>query len=224
MSRFFVLSPPVRTTRLAEWADSVEVESIACPTHQGHRRAGRRVSQLAITLPDAEIADFVWTWAGELLVAEHVVSGLLSARITGFDVHPVSVRLRRTGVTPPEVFELRVTGWGGVAPSESGVVLDRTKSCADCGLLIYTAFTDPAKLVSESRWDGSDVFLVWPLPKYVFVTKRVVELIKTKGWKGVSIQRLEDLKSATTELSPGRLSFYMPSGRAVELGAAAGIS
>lgn len=224
MSRFFVLGPPERTTRLAEWDDSVEVASIVCPTHTGHRRAGRRVSALAVTIPDAETADFIWTWAGELMVREHVAQELRTAGLTGFELDPVVVRLRRSTECAPSLFEMRTTGWGGIAPEQAGVILDRSRSCPDCGLLIYSSFTDAAKLVSESQWDGSDVFLLWPLPRYVFVTKRVVDLIRTRGWKGVSITPLEKLESAVAELNPGRLSFYLPMARAIALGSAAGIS
>jgi hypothetical protein len=224
LSRFFVLSPPERMGRLAEWNDSVEVASIVCPTHAGHRRPGRRVSPLAVVLPDAEVADFVWTWAGELMVREQVANDLIDEGITGIVLDPVAVSLRRGGAPAPPLFEVRVTGWGGVAPEESGASLNRTKSCAECGLLIYTPFTNAAMLVPENQWDGSDVFLLWPLPRYVFVTRRVVELIRAKGWKGVSIVPAEELESTATELSPGRLSFYMPMERAIELGSVAGIS
>jgi hypothetical protein len=81
----------------------------------------------------------------------------------------------------PLLWELAVTGWGGIAPESSGVMLDHSASCSECGLLIYTSFTDASRLVDEKQWDGSDIFMVWPLPKFVMVANSVAELIRAEG-------------------------------------------
>ena len=41
----------------------------------------------------------------------------------------------------------------------------------------YSDFTNPEFLIDESQWDGSDFFMVWPLPRFIFVSNRGPRLI-----------------------------------------------
>lgn len=109
-----------------------------------------------------------------------------------------------------------------MAPPESGLKFSKEKSCPHCNHLRYVGPGDPTKLVREDQWDGSDFFMVWPLPKHYFVTQRVVDLVRSEKITGVQIKRpdqLEIIDGAT----PGPLSRYMPDARAKKLGEPLGI-
>lgn len=212
---------PESTTQLAAWAEGeVELDAVECATNPGHRRAGRRLTDLSVVLPNQVVEDVVWTWHGECLVQEWVVNCLREHGLTRFETRPVRARFEKSSRDAPILRELVVTGWGGLAGPESGIVL--SKRCSTCGLLRYTACTNPERLIRESEWDGSDLFIVWPLPKFIFVSERFVTIIREKQVSGVFLRRPADLR-LSGGFGPGRLSYRMPARRAVELGAPLGI-
>jgi len=164
---------------LAEWADSVRLESVICSVHPGHRRAGRRLTDLTIILPSPRVGDFVWTWYSDCLVTDRVLELFRQAGFSGFEVRPVTVervkRLGKEGLEDiPRLWELVVTGRGGDARPESGIrVIYR---CEACGLVEYSSYRNGI-LVDEDQWDGSDFFTVNGYPKFILVTERVKDLI-----------------------------------------------
>ena len=70
-------------------------------------------------------------------------------------------------------------------------------------------------MIDASQWDGSDFFIVWPLPLYVFVTSRVVQVIRDHRLMGVRLKTPAELE--IDGASPGRLSHWMPEDRARQL-------
>jgi hypothetical protein len=206
---------------LAEWDQTaVDLESVICPIDPGHQRPGKRITDLSVILPNSPLGDFVWTWQSECLVQSRPLEIFKERGFRGFKTTPVQARFKRPGVEPPKLWELSVTGWGGVAPTASGVHL--IKSCPGCGLLQYSGFTNPEHLVDLDAWDGSDFFMVWPLPGFIFVTNRVAEAILNRGLTGLKLLPLSGLTSHDG-LSPGRLSYWMPEPRARKLGEPLGI-
>ena len=114
--------------------------------------------------------------------------------------------------------ELLVTGWGGIAPESSGIrEVDR---CRACGHLLYSGIEEPRELIDIDKWDGSDFFIVWPLPRYRFVTARVAQVCNKYRLSGVSLNRNfpSPSRAVLPGYSPGRLSYYMPPQRAHLLG------
>lgn len=225
MSTFWVLSPG-SDAKLAEWSSEVEVEEVRCPVSPGHQRAGKRTTDLSVVLPSSAVQDFVWTWNADLLVRREVVSVFEAEGVTGFSTHPAMARFARgPGAAPaPILSEFVVTGWGGVASPLSGISLDGKLSCPACGLLVYTGLTNPANLIDERQWDGSDVFIAWPLPKFIIVTDRVADVIKRHELTGAQLEKLEAIRVSAPTLSPGRLSYRMPEPRAHQLGDRLGIA
>lgn len=219
--RFFKLSSPESEARLARWDEPMNLEQITCPVNDGHMRGGRRTTDLSIVLPRV-VEDFVWTWLSECMIQQRVLDLFRQAGFTGFEVKPVKARFRgKSTRVPPVLWELIVTGWGGMAPPESGIHLLEEKSCKVCGHLRYSGLTNPERLIDERKWDGSDFFIVWPLPNYRFVSERVADFIGKQGLTGVRFLRPETLE--VDGASPGRLSHSMPEARARELGEALGI-
>ncbi len=237
---YYELSRPDTVRRLAEWDDSVRLESVRYPVDPGHARVGKRLTDLSVLLTSRRIPDFVWTWYSDCLIQDHVLRFFRGQGFTGFDVKPCSGshedRARRPDLCDdnpglrageaaqleiPTLWELVVTGWAGVAPPESGVRL--AKFCPACSHRVYSRFTSPTKLIDESQWDGSDFFMVWPLPRYTFITDRVAKAIRGNKLRGALLKPLSKLECKVSSLSPGRLSHWMPEDRARQLGEPFGI-
>lgn len=220
--KFWHLSDAKSPRSPAEWVhEEMDLESVPCSVDEGHQHQGKRLTDLSVKLPGYSPEDFVWTWYSECLMQDHVLHVLEKHGFTGFHVKPVKARFEKNLLnSPPRLWELVVTGWCGLAPPESGVRLEQ--NCNACGHMRYSGFSDPEKVIDESQWDGSDFFIVWPLPMYIFITDRVASVIKQAQFKGVSLVALSDLKP-TDGHSPGRLSYVMPEARAREIGRPLGI-
>lgn len=163
----------------------------------------------------------IFTWMSECLIKESVRLIFESEGLTGFSALPARAKIKKTGASI-SVHELAITGWGGIAPEASGI--REVERCAGCGHLVYSRLEAPEKLIDIRNWDGSDFFMVWPLPRFRFVTERVVEACQRYGVTGVVFsQNLPIDRTEGASYSPGRLSYYMPRERAHLLGGAFGI-
>jgi hypothetical protein len=225
LTNFWLLSAPDDTRGHADWDDSVDLAGpIVCPVYPAHQRAGKRTSALHVVLPSAQVCDFVWTWTSECLVQESVLSLFEAEGVTGFVAEQATARFARPDREAPRLSEIVPTGWGGIAPKESGVRLMPEASCQYCGLLVYSGFKRAVDLIDETQWDGSDVFIVWPFPRLLIVTERVARLIEAHELSGARLQRLADVRGTQQTVSPGRLSYWMPEERARSLGSSVGIA
>jgi hypothetical protein len=224
-SNFWCLGSPDSTARLADWDDEMDTETVICPIDEGHPRGGKRLTDLSVVLPGGAVQDFVWIWGSEGLVQDHVLKLFKANGLTGYQVKPVKARFKRASAQePPVLWEIVVTGWAGIAPPESGIRL--VEHCPACGFRVYSAWTNPERLIDSSQWDGSDFFIVWPLTGHIFITDRAADVIRGNRLSGAVLTPSTDLafpQSVIPQLSPGRLSYSMPEDRARELGAALGI-
>jgi hypothetical protein len=199
-------------------------EQVTCPKNPGHRTGGKRRTDLSVLLPNFETKDIVWTWYSECLVSDNVLQFLQSNQFTGFEIKLVKALFKQKSPTPPpSLWEIVVTGWGGIAPSESGISLK--ERCEGCGYSHYGVLECAERLIDETQWDGSDFFMVWPLPRFIFVTKRVRDAIVGAEFKGAVFKGLQQLVFTPDcrDFSPGRLSYWMPDDRARQLGEPLGI-
>jgi hypothetical protein len=223
-SQFWHLAHPNSTARNAEWVQGdMQLEHVTCPAKEGHRRGGKRLTNLSVALRGKGVEDFIWTWLSECLVRDQVLELFRASGFTGIDVRPVKAKFKRPcGDDPPRLWELVITGWAGIASVESGIKL--TEKCDACGLLRYSRCENLGKLIEVSHWDGSDFFMVWPLPKFIFVTERVAKAIRENRLTGAILARPEDMSFGLPPgFGPGRLSYWMPERRARELGGTLGI-
>jgi hypothetical protein len=220
--KFYLLREPQKNQCVADANKTTTpaMEKIRCPINAGHSR-GRRTSPLDIVIPCDPPPDVIFTWMSECLIQEQTQRAFVSEGLTGFSVLPAKAKTDKT-LRPVPVYELIVTGWGGLAPEDSGI--RETQRCPGCGLLVYSRLEAPEKLIDVERWDGSDFFMVWPLPRFRFVTERVVETCERYGVTGVTFsENWPSDRRVSTGFSPGRLSYYMPAERAHLLGAPFGI-
>lgn len=222
-STFWSLASPNSTARLAKWVDGeMDLEQVICPIDEGHRRGGKRLTNLSVTLPGRTVHDFVWTWQSECLVQEHVLDLLRKRGFTGFDVRPVRARFKRASEgEPPRLWELIVTGWAGMASPTSGIRL--LERCPGCGDSVYSGVNNLGAVIDASKWDGSDFFMVWPLPKFIFVTDRVAQVVRQSRLAGAVLKQPRDVNLSGGTVGGGRLSYWMPEDRARELGRPLGI-
>ncbi|MGQ0676433.1 MAG: double-CXXCG motif protein [Rhodospirillales bacterium] len=221
--QFWQLKKPASDDR-AEWDHpKMDLEQVTCPVSPGHRRSGRRLTELSVVLAKKRVDDLVWTWQSELLVQDRVLVALRDHGLTGFTAKKAYARFKGdTKATPPRLWEIQVTGWGGMAVDGAGIRL--IQHCPACRYFKYSV-ADPTRLVDPAQWDGSDFFMVWPLPRYVFVSDRAAALLKRSGFKGFTLIPAAEirLKSGDT-VTPGRLSNWMPKERAELLGGPLGIA
>ena len=215
-----------------DWDKTVELEQIVCPANSEHKWGGKRITDLSVVLKKRQTFDVMWTWGSECLIQPRILDAFQQQGFTGFQVNPVHARFKRHFPSaPPRFWELVITGWAGLASPESGIQLDSAKSCRDCGKLRYTKAVNYSKIIDERNWDGSDFFIVWPLPKFIFVTDRVREFVQKNDIRLTHFVRPEDLQPKTSfeqrvekGFGPGRLSYWMPEDRAHQLGDPLGIS
>ena len=209
-------------TQFAEWSESVHYgDKVLCPLVSGHSRPGRRSNPLSVELP-SRLRDFMWTGMSECLVQDRVVELFEQDSVTGYALSEVEASFRKPSkLPPPRLRELLVRGWGGLAPPSSGVRL--LESCPGCGHRVYSTFSSPLKLIDPSAWDGSDVFMVWPLPRFIMVTTKVANLIERAELTGAALIPISQLHTQGDTLTPGSLSDWFPSEEAARLGSKIGI-
>lgn len=220
--QFWHLTSSESQAKLAVWSDETDIETVCCPLNEMHQRTGKRLTDLSVILPRKTVQDFVWTWQSECLILDRVLAIFRSESVTGFDVKPTKARFVGRGTGQPTLlWELIVTGWAGMAPADCGVHL--LKHCPACGQTTYSVPNQMQKLIRIDQWDGTDFFIVWPLPRYIFVTNRVADLIRDHKLTGAVLKRPEDIAFSGDSCSAGRLSYWMPEHRARELAEKSGI-
>jgi hypothetical protein len=135
---------------------------------------------------------------------------------TGYRLRPATVRFR-DGSLSHEYSQIVVSGWAGVAPPESGIEL--IEACGDCGYKRYSPLQHPEHLIDWSQWTGDDFFIVWPLPKYMMITRRVADVLAELKVKSYC---LKDPRVSQQQYSfgytVGALSDYVPEDLAIRYG------
>ena len=207
VTKFWVLAEPETAEaerRRARWnkKDGLDYETISCPIDpMSHRRAGRRITPLSVTLPNREPVEFIWT-AFECMIQESVLQFLGDAGFTGYEVIPARARFTASGRQPPKLWELRAKGSAGLISPESGYKV--LSICPGCGLIDDGAkIADPTKVVDESKWGGTDFFRVQPISGWMFVTNRVVEALSKTNFRGWAAYSLAEMKESFDIAVPG---------------------
>ncbi len=214
-TNFWILSPPANERLLAKRdEDEAPIETIKCPVEPGHQRGGRREGFLTVLLPRTQ-SDILWTWHSDCLISPRTLEVFINNKLTGFEARPVRTKFKSQSLKIPDFSELKPIGWGGIAPESSGIAL--IDFCEACGHTEYSSFTRADQLIEPSQWDGSDFFIVWPLPKFVFVSERAREVILENNLTGAVITPVADLTHGPRGLSPGKLEYWLPEAKAREL-------
>jgi hypothetical protein len=223
MSTIFWLLDAPPAQQFAEEANDSKHDPIICPIHASHRSGVRRIGNLSIVVRPSAMKDFVWSWSTDILISEKILGLFKKHQVTGYETAPVKVVCGKASDAPPAPLrELIVTGWGGAAAAAAGVKL--IECCPACGHRYYT-IAEPSLLIDETAWDGSDLFIVWPLPKYRFVSDRLAHILRSEKISGIKLIPAADIPMKKgARVGPGSLSYWMPEARARELGDPFGIS
>lgn len=186
-----------------EYAEATDWEAISCPLNDGHQRAGKRIKDLMIELPSPKVPHFMKTMLSDWIISEEVAQLFSAAGFSGYKLRPVTVVKVRSGSKKdiPPLWEFVVTGSAGEAHPKSGIRLKNR--CDACNHEIYTAFGN-GLFIDESKWDGSDFFTVWPLPKFIIVTERVKRFILRHNLENCKLVSTDELvgKGEQGELTP----------------------
>jgi hypothetical protein len=184
-------------------------EIIHCPQDPNHLRPGKRIHDLSVEYPlDALTDEMAWTGDSDCLVRRSLSSLFRLSEITGFETRPIEVTLDGIPIDHDQE-EFVTVGWGGIASPGSGVRLNDAESCLACGHLVYTGVTDWPNLIDFRQWDGSDIFMVWPLPRFKLVTDKVAKLLADKKIRELTLTPLCAMEPEEGELSPGRVGYWL---------------
>ncbi len=182
-----------------------------------------RLGDLSVIVSPLAVKDFTWTWLSDILVSQEVLDLFEKYCVTGFEARRARTSFRKNIKVPaPALFELVVTGWGGFAAPAAGVSL--VESCSACGHKVY-AIAEPSHLIDAGAWDGSDFFIVWPLPRYRFVSDRLAGILRQERISGIKLVPAPEIDmDRGARVSPGVPALFMPESRVRELDQRFGIS
>lgn len=219
---FFRLTRPDESARNAEWAKGNEYAMAA----DGETCGWLFQRPFRCIVRKQQMGDIIWSGWAQCLISDHVLKLFRDEGITGFEVHRADPRLMFPHDPKEAVFWLvTVTGWGGMARSESGIT--KIIDPSELGRLVYSRCINPAAIIDPQQWDGSDFFIVWPLPNYFWVTSKVASLLKKhklKRFRLIPPQELTfGLQVGEIGFGPGRLCQYFNEERAKQIGGPLGI-
>jgi hypothetical protein len=115
------------------------------------------------------------------------------------------------GCRPAErLFEVGITGFAGFATPPHGVNI--RERCDECGIYSFS-FDDPfASLIDQRKWDGSDFFTIWPLPKIQICTAKAVAALRGYNVSGVAAIPIEEYELIGHTAAPGLPSARLEDG------------
>jgi hypothetical protein len=209
-----------RSGCIVESGRGLDFEQVRCSADRGHTRPGRRLNQLDVVVHRKPIPDVMFTQFHDYLMLDRVREEFVGNGVTGLNFASTKAVVKGTQ-EKLTLWEAIVVGWGGHVAPESGVHLE--EECPVCHDRYYSAISDPEKLIQLDQWDGSDVFMIWPLPKFMFVTERVARLIMRSGIIGVNVLKALPPSLLGDGFGPGGLGLWMPDERAHMIGDPLGI-
>lgn len=188
-SKFWMMEPTGSDSQLARWHPDMRFEAhTPCPVTSEHH-SSRRVPELKVVLMGKSVfRHFNWTWYHECLVRRDLADALEASGLTGFQLKPVEATLKNGQPPEQRLFEFTATGWGGITPGARLL-----QDCAGCGWRRYDSIRPTGFTIDETQWNGTDFFIVWPLPMHIFVTQRVVNFVKEHRFSGVKFLPLVEL-------------------------------
>jgi hypothetical protein len=188
--------------------DTVEdpYEVSLCPVTSGihQHRSIRRRGDLALEVKHRK-RDQLMIWSFSQPVVHASLLAEFAARgFTGYRLRPAAVRFR-DGYLSQDYQELCVTGWAGLARPESGIRL--LEDCPGCSYRKYSGLEDASRLIDWSQWTGADFFIVWPMPGYLLITRRVADLLASLAVKSYGLDTLSNRGESSVQARIRRLGF-----------------
>lgn len=182
-----------------------------CTTY--HSLAVKRAERLTVTPPAGSEADFIWSWYSDVLMNDRAREALSSSDVSGYSAVSVEVRNPRRGAgagATANLWELQIHGFAGFADA-SGCV-EVLQGCAECGAFTFRFHSPFYKLLNEEKWDGTDLFTIWPFPRIVLCSGRILKVIENYALTGISVIPIEEFELTASEsrgVSAGMPSAYL---------------
>jgi hypothetical protein len=158
---------------------------------------------------------FLFTWDSKCLVQRRVIDLMQRERLTGFWTKPAKAAMERAGEEIP-VQQFCVSGWGGIASRKSGIRMD--ESCPGCLWTDWSGLRNPEALIEPANWDGSDFFMIWPMPAFIFASARAYAFFREHKITGARFSKTSPEGGAEIGFSPERLFGWMPDDKAHAIG------
>lgn len=169
---------------------------------------------------------FAGSVPSSLFISDELLKDFRRAGISGFEAIDADIRLAFPH-QPQQAryWQIVVTGWGGIANPRSGVVMLETKKF---GAQKYSPCANVRLLLDPDSYDGSDLFMVWPLPYVIWVSPKLASLLAANRAQHYQLDpvrsyRFERLPGNPIGFGPFPLECYLPPDRAAQVGAASGI-
>ena len=182
MTDWWMWKPPEGLRGRADWDGrrTMILDKIICRMNPGHNRAGRRAPRLHIEFNMHIKWDrgLVWVHGGDCLATDRVREVFMDERVTGVEFRKTHVRWQPERPKEiPQIWELRVVGFGGWPNDEAGISYIET--CPDCGIIFFllTKHASADRIIDRSQWDGSDMFRQWPCLTGIYCTPKVREVV-----------------------------------------------
>jgi hypothetical protein len=91
------------------------------------------------------------------------------------------------------------------------------EECGFCKRRVFSGHTNPNQLFNFEDWDGSDLFMIWPLPRYIMASGATRDVISHHRFTGVTVKPLATLPMPIAgTLTPGNLGDWLEADRVEE--------
>jgi hypothetical protein len=215
MHRIYWLDPSVREEDRLRYGSGMKFETELCRGNPNHTERQTRPHQLRLIVPSPPLTDFQWTPYEEAIVSSNVVTVFQASGLIGYEFRKIQALNTMGEPTNRELYEMRITGWGGTARRQSGVRV--LEECGFCKRRVFSGCTNPNQLFNFEDWDGSDLFMIWPLPRYIMASGAAREVIVHHRFTGVTVKPLEKLPVPIAgTLTPGNLRDWLDGDRVGE--------
>ena len=186
-----------------------------CSFDPSHNILERWERPLEVIAPVRPFTDFEWTVYGDLIVTNDVKTVLIEAGFTGVRFRQVNFFSSSKSPFGRDSVELEVIGWGGRARKESGIEI--LEECPGCRRREYLGYEHPSMLFNASEWDGSDVFMIWPMPRVIFITDTVRRSILNWKFSGVKFVEISAFRTPAAGFTPPSLESIFDEDRARQI-------
>ena len=216
MHKIFWLDASIKFLDRLLYTSFMKMKTSLCSKNPEHAARSRWPRLLKVIGPVRPKTDFEWTVYRDLLVSREIADAFLAEGFSGMKARPVEYYSTTETPFGRDSCELYATGWGGVAPPESGIHV--VEECSACDHKVFAGYSSPEKVFNIDGWDGSDVFITWPLPRYIMVTARVHDFILGREYSGVTVRPLAELPEVVAgTLSPGSLRDWFDDARVKDI-------
>jgi hypothetical protein len=199
--RFFVLRPARSADRSFAWTDDAAMKSESVQCSRFGSLQLRRLTPLVLRTLPAIHDDFMWSWYHDVVATERAKAQISAARLTGCSFAEAAVsRERGEPTVPGRLWELSVDGFAGFGRRAG---LSARDWCCEHEALSFQRGSSLANLFDEAKWDGADIFVIWPYPMIRICTARFADALDSAGLTGIRCVPIAEFEFASDTAAPG---------------------